>query len=144
MVVCVDQHRWVAKFVGISGLWLGSSALVDCGWVRQHQWVAWVGFVVVDVGVATDQPQTHATDRSACSPIGWVFGEFLFCLVCVEEMKMEIWVFFFFFLAYCGLVVVVLAMADGRGSCGRCCVCFFGSEIYYFIVMFILFYYVEI
>ena len=97
MVVCVDQHRWVAKFVGISGLWLGSSALVDCGWVRQHQWVAWVGFVVVDVGVATDQPQTHATDRSACSPIGWVFGEFLFCLVCVEEKKMEIWVFFFFF-----------------------------------------------
>ena len=38
----------------------------------------------------------------------------------------------------------MLAMADGRGSCGRCCVCFLGSEIYYFIVMFILFYYVEI
>ena len=100
-----------------------------------------MGFVVVGVGVATDQPQTHAAYRSACSPIGWVFGEFLFCLVWVEEKK---WRFGFFFFAYCGLVVVVvvlmLAVADGRGSYGRCCVCFLSNGIYYFIVMVILFY----
>ena len=100
-----------------------------------------MGFVVVGVGVVTDQPQTHAADRSACSPIKWVFGEFLFCLVWVEEKK---WRFglFFFFCAYCGLVVVVLvlAVANGRGSCGRCCVCFLSSGIYYLIVVVILFY----
>ena len=28
VIVWVDQHRWVAEFVGISGLWLGSSASV--------------------------------------------------------------------------------------------------------------------
>ena len=37
------------------------------GWVRRHQWVAQVGFVVVGVGVVADQPQTHAANRSACS-----------------------------------------------------------------------------
>ena len=38
---------------------------------------------------------------------------------------------------------VVVAMADGRGGCGWCCGCFLDNEIYYFIVMFILFYCVE-
>ena len=36
--------------------------------------------------------------------------------------------------------MLVLAVANGRGSCGRCCVCFLGSGIYYFIVVVILFY----
>ena len=60
----------------------------------------------------------------------------------------------FFFFPCCELVVVVVlvvvvavvvavAVADGRGGCGWCCGCFLGSVIYYFIVMFILFYYVE-
>ena len=56
-----------------------------------------MGFVVVGVGVVTDQPQTHAADRSACSPIKWVFGEFLFCLVWVEEKIWRFGLFFFFF-----------------------------------------------
>ena len=34
---------------------MGRSASVG-GWVRQHQWVVRVGFVVVGVGVAADQP----------------------------------------------------------------------------------------
>ena len=38
---------------------------------------------------------------------------------------------------------VVVAVADGRGGCGWCYRCFLGNGIYYFIVMFILFYYVE-
>ena len=42
------------------------------------------------------------------------------------------------------VVVVGIVVTDGRGSCGWCCKCFLGSEIYYFIVMFILFYCVEI
>ena len=33
------------------------------------------------------------------------------------------------------VVVVVVAMADGRGVCGWCSACFLGSEIYYFIVL---------
>ena len=44
------------------GLWcgggcgcVGRSTSVG-GWVRQHQWVVRVGFVVVGVGVAADQP----------------------------------------------------------------------------------------
>ena len=41
---------------------MGRSASVG-GRVRQHKWVAWVGFVVVGVGVAADQPQTHAAIR---------------------------------------------------------------------------------
>ena len=41
------------------------------GWVCRHQWVARVGFVVVGVGVAADQPQTHVANRSACS---WILG----------------------------------------------------------------------
>ena len=41
------------------------------------------------------------------------------------------------------MVVVVVTMDDGRGNCGRYCVCFLNSEIYYFIVMVILFYCVE-
>ena len=36
VLVWVDQRRWVAEFVNISGLWLGSSALVGCGWLRRH------------------------------------------------------------------------------------------------------------
>ena len=40
-------------------------------------------------------------------------------------------------------VAVVVAVADDRGGCGWCCGCFWGSGIYYFIVMFILFYCVE-
>ena len=51
------------------------------------------------------------------------------------------WWFFFFF---CCRLVVVVVVADGRGGCSWCCECFLGSEIYYFIVMFILFYCVEI
>ena len=49
------------------------------------------------------------------------------------------------------VVVVAVAVADGRGGCGRCFECFFLVvgyiillyEIYYFIVMFILFYCIE-
>ena len=41
------------------------------------------------------------------------------------------------------MVVVVMAVADGRDGCGWCCGCFLGNEIYYFIVVVILFYYVE-
>ena len=41
------------------------------------------------------------------------------------------------------VVGVVVAVADGRGSCGWCYGCFLGSEIYYFIVIFILFYCIE-
>ena len=38
-------------------------------------------------------------------------------------------------------MVVVMAVADGRGGCGWCYgFFFFGSEIYYFIVVVILFY----
>ena len=33
------------------------------------------------------------------------------------------------------VVVVVVAMADGRGVCGWCSACFLGSEIYYFTVL---------
>ena len=39
------------------------------------------------------------------------------------------------------VLVVVMAVADGRGGCGWCCGCFLGSVIYYFIVVVILFYY---
>ena len=47
------------------------------------------------------------------------------------------WCFFFFFFSCCGLlvVVVVVGVANGRGGCGRCCGCFLGSGIYYFIVL---------
>ena len=39
------------------------------------------------------------------------------------------------------MVVVVVAVADGRGGCGWYCVCFFfSSGIDYFIVVVILFY----
>ena len=38
-------------------------------------------------------------------------------------------------------MVVVVAVADGRNSCGDCYGFFLGSEIYYFIVVIILFYY---
>ena len=38
------------------------------------------------------------------------------------------------------LVVVVVAVADGRSGCGWCYECFLGSGIYYFIVEDILFY----
>ena len=41
------------------------------------------------------------------------------------------------------VVVVVVAVVDGRGDCGWCCGCFLGSKIYYFIVKDILFYCVE-
>ena len=55
------------------------------------------------------------------------------------------WCVFFFFFSCCGLVVVVVVVgvANGRDGCGWCCGCFLGSEIYYFIVMDILFYCVE-
>ena len=33
------------------------------------------------------------------------------------------------------VVVVVVAMVDGRGGCGWCWVVFLGSGIYYFIVL---------
>ena len=38
------------------------------------------------------------------------------------------------------VVVVVVAVADGRGVCGWCSTCFLGSGIYYFIIEDILFY----
>ena len=38
-------------------------------------------------------------------------------------------------------MVVVVAVADGRNSCGDCYGFFLGSGIYYFIVVIILFYY---
>ena len=38
------------------------------------------------------------------------------------------------------VVGVVVTMADGRGDCGRYCVYFLDSEIYYFIVVVILFF----
>ena len=66
VVVWVDRRWWVAGFVGISGLWLGSSASVGgssgyrgggCGCCRRST-------VIVDA------------DRSACSPIGWVSRDF--------------------------------------------------------------------
>ena len=38
------------------------------------------------------------------------------------------------------MVVVVVGVANGRDGCGWCCGCFLGSEIYYFIVVDILFY----
>ena len=49
-------------FFFFCGLWCGGGC--GCvgrltsmgGWVRWHQWVAQVGFVVVGVGVAIDQP----------------------------------------------------------------------------------------
>ena len=59
---------------------MGRSASVG-GWVRRHQWVAQVGFVVVGVGVVADQPQTHPANRSACSwlcslvDIGYLTGK---------------------------------------------------------------------
>ena len=53
-------------------------------------------------------------------------------------------VFFFFFITCCGLLVVVVVVgvivADGRSGCDWCCGCFLDSEIYYFIVVVILFY----
>ena len=80
-----DQH--FLFFFSCCGLWCGGGcgcvgrlALVG-GWVRRHQWVAQVGFVVVGVGVAADQPQTHTADWTTCLLIGWVSGDFLFCLV---------------------------------------------------------------
>ena len=57
-----DQHFFFFFSTVGYGLWcgggcgyVGRSASVG-GWVRQHQWVAWVGFMVVGVGVAADQP----------------------------------------------------------------------------------------
>ena len=52
---------------------------------------------------------------------------------------------FFFFSCYGLLVVVVVVgvvvvVANGRSGCGWCCENFWGSGIYYFIVMVILFY----
>ena len=41
--------------------------------------------------------QTHAADQSACSPIGWVPSDFLFCLVWVEEKN---WRFGFYFILF--------------------------------------------
>ena len=92
---------------------MGKSASVG-GWVRRHQWVAQVGFVVVGVGVATDQPQTHTADRPTCLLIGWVSGDFLFCLVWVEEKN---WRFGFFFFFFC------LLWTSGGGGVGGGCGC---------------------
>ena len=108
-----------------------------------------MGFVVVGVGVVLAR--------------GWLIGMlgylgffFLACcgmvvvavVVGVGVMLARGWsigvlgdLFFFFFICY-GLVVVVV-MIDARGGCGWCYRCFLDSEIYYFIVIFILFYYVE-
>ena len=77
-----------------------------------------MGFVVVGVGVVLAR--------------GWsigVLGDLVFFFI------------FLFFICY-GLVAVV-AMIDARGGCGWCYRCFLNSEIYYFIVIFILFYCVE-
>ena len=37
-------------------------------------------------------------------------------------------------------MAVVVVVANGRGGYGWCCGCFLSSEIYYFIVVVILFY----
>ena len=98
---------------------------------------------------------TPSTNPCWHCPPNSVIGDFLFCLWLVIlfglgwKKRLQIWVggFFFFFFSCCGLVVVVVgvvvAVANDRGGCGWCCWCFLGNEIYYFIVMFILFYYVE-
>ena len=70
-----------------------------------------MGFVMVGVGVAADQPQTHVVDWSACLPIEWVSSDFLLCLVWVEE---KIGGFFFFFF---GLLWTV-GGGGGGGGCG--------------------------
>ena len=49
-------------------------------------------------------------------------------------------VFFFFFSCYGLVVVMVVAVTDGRGGCSWCYGCFLGSRIYYFIVVDVLFY----
>ena len=66
--------------------------------------------------------------------------------------RLKIWVFFFamdwwwlwlwlwLWLMVEVVVAVVVTVANGRGGCGWCCGFFFWSEIYYFIVMVILFY----
>ena len=38
------------------------------------------------------------------------------------------------------VMVVFVAVANGRSGCGGCCGFFWGSGIYYFIVVVILFY----
>ena len=58
------------------------------------------------------------------------------------EKRLEIWDFFFF--PCCGLrvlvLVVIVGVTDGRGCCDWYCECFLSSEIYYFIIVVILFY----
>ena len=41
------------------------------------------------------------------------------------------------------MVVVVVVVPDGRGGCGWFQVVFLDNGIYYFIVIFILFYYID-
>ena len=58
-----------------------------------------------------------------------MIGDFLFCLVWVEEKDWRFKVFFFPPLWTTGggpVVVVVVAVADGRGGCGWCCGFFLG------------------
>ena len=38
------------------------------------------------------------------------------------------------------VLVVIVGVADGRGCCDWYCGCFLSSEIYYFIIVIILFY----
>ena len=77
------------------------------------------------------------------------FDERVLILLMVDEwgllMVDEWWLGFYgWWMVVAVVVVVVMAvvvtMADGRGGCGWCCGCFLGSEIYYFIVVVILFY----
>ena len=165
VVVWVDQRRWVARFVGISG------------WLRWVSW--WWVWVLSPINLRPTPPigvlvrgcahswildtwlgnpwssSTHPFCRP-CSPTLCLFviGDFLFCLWLVIlfdlgwRKRLEIWVFFFFFFfAYYGLVVVVVVavvmvvvVAEGWGGCGWCYGCFLSSGIYYFIVVVILFY----
>ena len=66
----------------------------------------------------------------------------LFCgavLAVVVPCFVVLWVFFFFF-PYCGLVVVVVAVANGRVVMVGAVDVFLDSGIYYFIIVFISFY----
>ena len=73
-----------------------------------------------------------------------VIGDFLFCLVWIEE---KYWRFglvvFFFFSSYCGLVVmvvVVVGVVDGRGDCSWCCE--FCWIVRYIILLWCLYYFI--
>ena len=102
----------------------------------------------MDIGYLTGKPMKLA-DPPLLFFILFVIDDFVWSRL---RKKIGDLGFFFFFFACYGLLmvvvvvvvlVVVVGVANGRGGCGWCCGCFLDSEIYYFIVMFILFYYIE-